>query len=171
MAGQGRALAGRLLEWGRPSLILPTRKGEKPYHEWFSRGAVRMLPGRKPLLYLGHGPDGGTPVGHVDNVYDSVLGPDVLLLVDDSAAGDAVLEEIDDDGSDIPLSMGFLDIPAATIRDNRTVPPSRQRTAVWLSEVAIVPASAIPQARIWARSTPERLQLALSGSSTWGRRR
>jgi hypothetical protein len=161
----GRALAGRLLQWDKPHLVRNT--GQEPFYEWFPQGSVRMRPGRPPGLWLNHSTDpNGHRVGHVEALYDSAMGPETLLLVDEGPLGDVVLNQLGSDGGHVPLSLGFEAI--TTVRDDQSFPPGLRRTAVWLREVAIVETPAFPEAYVWARGEPAAMRQALEGV---GRRR
>jgi hypothetical protein len=147
-AGGGRALYGHLVPWRVPALVTP-RGGGEPFQEHFRDGSVRMM---GPVgLWLGHRADGGTRIGHLTALRNNPAWCDMIALVDDSAAGNAALDGMGDDGDRLPLSIGFEPLPNGTVRDNRTSPPTVERTLVRLVEVAIVDTATWEEARLYAR--------------------
>jgi hypothetical protein len=140
----GRYLWMHLVPVGRPTRITP-RDGGQPYQEWFAHASVR-LPWPRPPFLVGHTRDGGSVVGRMVRLFDAGAWIDGIAHVDDSDAGDALLEDIGPDGGNLPVSIGFQPISAVSY------PEGIRRTAVELSEVAVVEQSAYgDDARTYAR--------------------
>lgn len=152
VAAPGRYVYGHCLPWGTPTRI--EQAGRAPFVEWFVRGSLRLPPGGAGL-WLRHAAEGGVRVGRVVRLVDTPSWADVVCLVDDSAAGDAFLEDLSPDGDGLPLSVAFRSLPGGTVRSRGVhggvLVDELARRRVWLVEVAIVDSAAYPAARLYGR--------------------
>jgi hypothetical protein len=145
----GRALWCHLVPFGTPAHIEPD-EGEA-FIETFARCSVLMPPGPRPGFWFWHQAHGGVRVGEVVTLINTPAWCDMVALVDDTPAGDALLSDIDDDGGRLPLSIEFKTLPSGTIRYHGYRVPEVRRTRVWLRAVAIVDKAAYEGARLYAR--------------------
>lgn len=160
-AGRGRAVWGHVMSWESPTRIEPA-KGE-PYVEHFTRGSLRMPPGRRPGFWLRHGAHGGTRVGEVVALYNTPQWGDCVAVVDEGEAGDAVLDALGADGGRVPLSAGFEPVESGTVRYRGPSGLEVQRNLAWLAEVAMVDTAAYPGSYVFAVGTLASITQAAAG--------
>jgi phage head maturation protease len=78
---------------------------------------------------------------------------DAALLIDEGPTGDAVLQDIGEDGGHLRLSIGFKAHPGRSIKSNSGPVPEITRQRALLCEIAVVAAAAFESSYTYARGT------------------
>jgi hypothetical protein len=128
-AGDRRLLHAQVFRWDKPVKL--STGGQ----EWFTRDSEPPL--RAAVLTIKHG---GPRAGEVIQWRSSLLGLDAVLLADETATGDGLLDLVDRWG-EVPLSPAFL---GSGKRHTTGV----QWRGVSVPELAVVPEGELPWARL-----------------------